>query len=75
MEPRAEANSTGPPSDMPDIGNEPCKSCRFKLILQKNLLVKTNVVYRLFQAAWFDRWRYGGYTINVPEMRHFVLLA
>ena len=70
MEPRPEADNTGPPSDMPDIGSEPCKPCR-----PRRSFGKKNIVYHSFQAAQFDRWRYGGYTMTVPEMWRFVSLT
>ena len=43
MEPRAEADNTGPPLDMPDIGSEPCKPCHFNS--PKRSFGKKNIVY------------------------------
>ena len=56
MEPRAEADNATPPSDMPDIGSELCQPRHFSF--PKRSFGKKNVVYRSFQAAWFDQWRW-----------------
>ena len=55
-EPRVEAGNTAQSSKMPDIGSKPSQPRRFNF--PKRPFGKKNVVYRSFQAAWFDRWRW-----------------
>ena len=44
------------PSDLPDVGDEPNQPRCYSF--PKRSFGKKSVVYRSFQAAWFDRWRW-----------------
>ena len=52
MESRVEA--TALPTGIPDIENEQCQPRHFNF--PKRSFGKKNIVNRLFQAAWLDRW-------------------
>ena len=71
MEPRAEADITAPPSDMLDIGSDPCKPCHFnfpkRLLVRKTLCTTRTKLHDLIDA--------GGYNMILEEMWPFVLLA
>ena len=57
--PRQETNTVQAllqPSDLPDVGDEPSQPRRYNF--PKQSFGKKSVVYRSFQAAWFDRWRW-----------------
>ena len=43
-------------TDLPDIGNEPNQPRRHQF--PKRSFGKKNVIYRSFQPAWFDRWKW-----------------
>lgn len=55
-EPRVEVSNIQQSSKMPDIGSKPSQPCQFNFL--KRPFGKKNVVYRSFQAAWFDRWQW-----------------
>ena len=43
-------------TDLPDIGNEPKQPRRYQF--PKRSFGKKSVIYRSFQPAWFDRWKW-----------------
>ena len=53
---RVEADNIAQPSNMPNIGSKPNQPRHFNF--PKRHFGKKNVVYRSFQAAWFDRWQW-----------------
>ena len=53
---RVEADNIAQLSNMPNIGSKPSQPRHFNF--PKRPFGKKNVVYRSFQAVWFDRWQW-----------------